>query len=93
MKTAYELALERMESDGIERPREEAYSSETLTAMEEVRQRAAAKLAELEILHRKKLGETPDPAARALLEKDYRAERDRIAQRRDREIDGLRGDA
>ena len=50
LRTAYELALERMENEGIERPRSTAFSAETLSAMDEARRRAEAKLAELEIL-------------------------------------------
>ena len=51
MKSAYELALERLESQGIERPRQESLSEETRQRLNDVRQQAAAKLAELEILH------------------------------------------
>jgi hypothetical protein len=42
MKSAYELALERLEKQGIERPREEAHSAETLEKIAEIRRQAEA---------------------------------------------------
>ena len=90
MKSAYELALERMESAGIDRPRDEAFSQETLQAIEEARSRAEAKIAELEILHHKKLEEMLDPLAAQEQERNYRAERGRIESRRDRDVEALR---
>lgn len=91
MKSAYELALERMEREGIEQPREDAVSAETRREMDEVRRRAEAKLAELEILHRDRRRTLGDPAARAEEEKEYLAERRRIEDQRDRQIEKLRG--
>lgn len=90
MKSAYELALERMEREGIERPREDAVSAETRAEMDQVRRRAEAKLAELEILHRDRRRKLADPAAREEEEKEYRAERRRIEDERDRKLEKLR---
>ena len=90
IKSAYERALERMESEGIERPREEAFAPDVLAAMNEARTKAEAKLAELEILHKGRLRKLGDAVAFAAEEKDYQAERRRIEERRDREIDALR---
>jgi hypothetical protein len=90
IKSAYERALERMESEGIERPRGEAFSPEVLAGMEEARKRAEAKLAELEILHQGRLRKLRDPVAFATEEKEYQAERKRIEERREREIAALR---
>jgi hypothetical protein len=90
IKSAYERALERMESEGIERPREEAFSPEVLAGMDEARKRAEAKLAELEILHKGRLRTLRDPVAFANEEKEYQAERKRIEERREREIAALR---
>jgi hypothetical protein len=90
MKSAYELALERMEREGIERPREDAVSEETRRQMEEARQTAEAKLAELEILHRDRLKKTYDPEARRQEEEDYRRERRAIEASRDDRIAKLR---
>lgn len=90
MKSAYELALERMEQDGIERPRDDALDPETRERMAEVRRRAAARLAEIEILHRKSLAGTQDPAQREQLESSYVADRKAIEERRERDLERLR---
>jgi len=89
-KSAYELALERLENQGIERPREDALSEQVREQMADIRRRAEAKLAELEILHRQKRGKTADPAAREKAEQEYAAERQRIESRRDRDLERLR---
>ena len=89
MKSAYELALERLEKQGIERPREEAHSAETLEKIAEVRRQAEAKLAELEILHGDRLRK--DPMKRQEEEDDYVRERRRIEEDRDRKMEKLRG--
>lgn len=93
MKSAYEIALERMERRGIERPKENALSDETREAVAEARRKAAAKLAELEIMHRQQLAAQPDPAQRQQEEEGFQRERQRIEQRRDAEIERLRGDS
>ena len=90
MKSAYELALERLEKQGIERPREEALPAETLEKIAEVRRQAEARLAELEILHRDRLGKT-DPFKRQEDDDNYVRERRRIEDDRDRKIEKLRG--
>jgi hypothetical protein len=90
MKSAYELALERMESQGIERPREDALTDDVRREMDDARRRSEAKLAELEILHRDRLRKLADPAAREEEQKEYRADRQRIEGDRDRRIDKLR---
>lgn len=77
MKSAYELALERLEQRGIDRP--EVLSDELREQVAEIRRQADAKLAELEILH-----------ARSLQEEDYVRERRRIEEDRDRKIAKLR---
>lgn len=92
MKSAYELALERLERQGIERPREEAMSDETRTQMAEVRRQAEARLAELEILHRDRLGKLAEPEKRAEEEEQYLRERRRIDDERDRKLAKLRGE-
>ena len=89
MKSAYELALERLEKQGIERPREEALPAEALEKIAEARRQAEAKLAELEILHRDKLGKS-DPFKRQEDEDNYVRERRRIEDDRDRKIEKLR---
>jgi hypothetical protein len=91
MKSAYELALERMEKQGIERPREESFSAEVLQQMSEARSQAEAKLAELEILHRDRIRKVLDPTKRQEDESNYVRERQRIEEDRDRKIAKLRG--
>jgi hypothetical protein len=93
LKSAYELALERLESQGVERPREEAFSEETRRSMAEVRSRAAAELAQLEILHRDRTRALHDPAARQREEEEYVRERRRIEESRDRKLEKLRREA
>ncbi len=90
MKSAYELALERLEKQGIERPREEALDDATRARMAEVRNKAKAELAQLEILHRDRLKSQSDPAAAAQSEQEYLLERRRIEERRDRDLQKLR---
>ena len=90
MKSAYELALERMSGQGIEPPREEALSAEVRQHMAEVRQKAAAKLAEIEILHRDALRKSQDFAAREKAEEEYHRERRRLEEDRDRQVEKLR---
>ncbi len=86
VKSAYELALERLEGQGIARPREESLSPEQRAQVAELRRQAEAKLAELEILHRDRLRKLGDPEAREKEEEDYVRERRRIEERRDGKI-------
>lgn len=90
MKSAYELALERMEKQGIERPREEGLGEAVLQEIGKARQQAEAKLAELEILHKDRLRKIADPAKRQEEEEDYVRERRRIEGDRDRKIEKVR---
>jgi uncharacterized protein (DUF2336 family) len=91
MKSAYELALERMERDGIERPRKESLSKDVRDKIAEVRRQSEAKLAELEILHRDALKKIAEPEARKTAEEHYARERDRLESARERKIEKLRG--
>ena len=93
MKSAYELALERMEKQGIERPREETFSDEAREQIAEARRRAEASLAELEILHKNRLKTMYDPAKRQEEEEEYLRDRRRIEDQRERKVEELRGKA
>ncbi|HEV7672185.1 MAG TPA: hypothetical protein VGS22_27015 [Thermoanaerobaculia bacterium] len=93
MKSAYELALERMEKQGIERPRGEEFSAAAREKIAEVRNQAEARIAELEILHRDRLKGLFEPDARREEEEDYVRERRRIEESRDQKIEKLRGEA
>ena len=85
LKSAYELALERLEGQGVERPQD--VSPELRERIAEVRRRSEARLAELEILHRDRLPRAPD---RASAEDDYLRERRRIEEERERDLARLR---
>ena len=90
MKSAYELALERLEDQGIERPRAESLSAATREEIAEIRRQAAAKLAELEIMHREHRQRVADPEERQKVEERYLRERQEIEAGRDRKIAKLR---
>lgn len=90
MKSAYDLALERLEQQGIDKPRDESFTAETREQIAELRNQAEAKLAELEILFRDSLLKIGDPTDRAKAEEEYAAERRRVEARRDRDIERLR---
>jgi hypothetical protein len=90
MKSAYELALERMERQGIERPKEESLSDEARQRIGEARNKAEAHLAELEILHRDRLKSLYDPAKRQEEEEEYVRERRRLEEERDAKIEKVR---
>jgi len=90
MKSAYELALERMEKQGVERPREGGLDEAVREKIAEVRSQSAAKLAELEILVQDRLKSQFDPVKRQEEEDDYRRERRRIEDDRERKIEKLR---
>jgi hypothetical protein len=92
MKSAYELALERLERQGIERPREGSLGEDTRQRMSDVRQQAEAKLAELQILHHDRLKRIYDPDKRREEEEEYVRERRRLEADRDRKIEKLRSD-
>lgn len=90
MKSAYDLALERMEADGIEKPREADLDPAIRERIAEVRKKTDAKLAQLEILHRDQRASAADPVAVEKIEDEYTAERRRLEEKRDTEIAKLR---
>lgn len=87
MKSAYELAMERLkkqdEAAGIEH---KPLTGEQRAAIADIRTVYQAKLAELEILHQSSLRATPDPAERLRLEEDYQRERQRLTAERESKI-------
>jgi hypothetical protein len=90
MKSAYELALERMEQQGIERPREDSLSDQVREEMAEVRRRADAKVAEFEILHQDRLAKMHDPVGREEELENFRRDKQRAEEDRDRKLARLR---
>ena len=90
MKSAYDLALERLDEQGIDRPQEDSLAPEVRAEIAEVRQRTEASLAQLEILLRDRLSAVHDPIERAEAQKEYSIDRQRLEEQRDRKIDKLR---
>jgi len=90
MKSAYELALERLEAQGVERPQATALSEATKRAIAEARRVTEAKLAELEILHRDTLAKLHDAVERDEQERNYRRDRERIESDGERAVARLR---
>ena len=91
MKSAYELALERLEQQGIERPRDEALSDAEREQVAEVKRRAEAKIAELQILHKDRLAKLGDVMQRQEEEQDFQRERQRVEDEKERKIRQIRG--
>lgn len=90
-KSAYELAMERLrrkdQEEGIEsRPLTDAQKA----SIAEVRNFYEAKLAEAEVLHQSKMRTMMDPAARDVLEQEYRRDRERLTSERDNKIEKIR---
>lgn len=90
MKSAYDLALERLEAQGIEKPREEALTGETKQALADARRLTEAKIAELEILHSDKMAKLADPVKRAEQEEFYRRERESIERDGEMRVEKIR---
>lgn len=88
MKSAYELALERLDGQGIERPG--ALDETIRRQIAEVRNKAEADLAKLEILHRERLSAQADPLEARRAEEEYAIDRRRLEERRDAAIARLR---
>lgn len=87
LKSAYELAMERLRAKDKEAGIEETtpLSDAQKGEITRLRQEAQAKLAELEILHRKALHALPydptKPDAASTLESQYRTDRARVESR------------
>lgn len=79
LKSAYELAMERLKAEdkksGVEH---KPLTDKQKQRIEELRQEAKAKLAELEILHRKQLDAATDPEKLAETEEHYKIDRSRV---------------
>ena len=92
MKTAYELAMERLkkqdEAAGIEST---PVTDAQKTQIAEIRNFYEAKLAEAQVMHHSNLRTVLDPAERDTLDRDYRRERERLGDERDRKIAKVRG--
>jgi LPS O-antigen subunit length determinant protein (WzzB/FepE family) len=90
-KSALELAMERLrKKDREEGVEERSISDEQRSAIAEVRKVCEAKLAEREIFHRDALNKARDQDALAILEEEYRRDRERLTADRDRKIEEIR---
>lgn len=90
MKTAYEVAIERLERQGIEGPRESGLDPAAREKIADVRGKTEAKLAQLEIMLQDRLRKLEDPVERAKAEEDYAEERRRLEEKRDWQISRIR---
>jgi hypothetical protein len=92
LKSAFELAMERLNAkdreEGVEAPA--ALTKAQKEKIAELRAEAQAKLAEIEILHRKSVAAAADPAAVVKLEENYAIDRGRVESRRDDAIARVR---
>lgn len=83
LRSAYELAMERLRAKDREEGQEEdrPLTGEQKAEIARLRQEARAKLAEMEILHRKEIAAVADPVKLAEAEEKYRIDRARIESR------------
>ena len=90
-KSSYELAMERLKgADRKSGIKEISLSGVQKEAIAEARNVAASRLAEREILFRDAIRKTADPAERDKVEDEYRIDRKRIEDERDRAIESIR---
>jgi hypothetical protein len=91
LKSAYELAMERLNKKdaaaGVEQRR---LTDEQKASIAELKRFYEAKLAEQELLHQSSLRKTMDPEARAMLEDEYRRDRERLVSERDTKLEKIR---
>lgn len=81
LKSAYEIAMERLRKADRDQGVETGgpLSDDQKREIADLRERAKARIAEIEILHRKAMAEAGgDPKRRAELEERYRADRERV---------------
>ncbi len=93
MKSAYELALERMEAQGIERPSSTTLSDATKQAIADARSLTQSKIAELEILHRDQMAKLTDPMKREEQEEFYLREHETLTRDGEAKVDRIRAAA
>ena len=91
MKTAYELAMERLRKSDQEAGIEERLLTDQQKAeIAEVRSLYKAKIAQEEVMHESRLRATVDPAERDLLGQLLRRERERLTSEQDAKIEKVR---
>jgi hypothetical protein len=91
LKSAYELAMERLRKQDAESGVvEQKLTDEQKAAIAEARSIYEAHVAERQILHRQKILTTYDPAEREVIDEQYRRDLDRFASDRDARIRTIR---
>jgi hypothetical protein len=91
MKTSYELAMDRLKKKDEEAGIESKPVTDVQKAqIAEIRNFYEAKLAEAQVMHHSKIVSVFDPAEREILEKEYRRERERLSDERDRKVAKVR---
>jgi hypothetical protein len=91
MKSAYELAMERLQKKDAETGVEhKPLTDAQKAAIAEIRNFYESKLAEVEVLHQGKLRELTDPGAQEQRMEEYRRDRDRLTSERDAKIEKAR---
>lgn len=93
MKSAYQLALERLEAQGVEKPRGEALTEATKQALAAARKLTEAKIAELEILHRDQMAKLTDPLKREEQEEFYLREHETLTREGEARVDRIKAAA
>jgi len=90
-KSAYELAMERLRKKDAEAGIEQKPLTDAQrTAISEIRNFYDAKLAETELLHQGKMRVLMETEAREVAEQEYRRDRERLNDERDRKIEKAR---
>ena len=90
-KSAFELAMERLKKkDADEGVSDTPISEEQRQAIAEVRSVYEARIAEREILYQSSRRKVDDPEAAEGLEAEYRRDRERLNDERDRKVEELR---
>jgi hypothetical protein len=91
MKSAYELAMERLRKKDADEGRVETpLTDEQRAAIADARSLYASKVAEAEILYKSKLMSVFDPAERAELDENHRRDLARIKADEEKKIEELR---
>ena len=94
MKSAYELAMERLRKKDAEEGRVESpLSDDQRTAIADARSLYASKVAEAEILYKSTVAGIFDPAERAQLDENHRRDLARIRDDEERAIGKIRTQA
>ena len=91
-KTAYQLAMERLHKKDVESGLERReLTAQDKAAIAEIRNIYQAKIADVELRHQGRAPLVADPAERDLLDAEYRRDRERLTDERERKIERIRG--